>query len=599
MDSGTRDVLNAEDVLRDQDRRQDELFKLRRRLEEGYGTNSFPHICHACKQPIALRGAAQVVAGLREEHFFFKHFRPSPTCDVIEERLDRDTVRRLRYNGLKESWEHIRAKEMLFAYLQKEPRLVTSEHEKTIRDQATPRNYRKPDVRGIFEDKDIAFEIQVSPELLDVIVARKQFYCENSMFLMWVFLHFSTDKNFLQFFHKDILYSNNHNVFAFDEAAQARSLAMDRLVLHCFYHVPEVSSGELSYEWKDEFVTLDDLTFVNGRWDTFYYDTEGVAQTMREELAAQVPPPKEEKVWPKEVAEAAAAHGVHEEEIDLSAPNERVDNAVEFLREFYQRGYSLLRPQDEDPIDRLQRSDYPALNKRLDLNGPRASKRMADLFVKPEKMMFLEYICERDLLDLDVNLLSSEGHSMLLSIVMQYPDHREFEHRLALLFMKGYKLTIGDRGFLERLYDNNQHRKSKGNRMLLERWGYATIYAALRKVDVIDAMMSTDFLRAVLSLKTRTVLYREYNTLAEVSHHILQYKEGLTGVYKKALKKYGLYAQVCNEDRTGQVMALMEQFRGGRADDETDFYYFWSNHLEAVFPELMQVEDPRARTYVE
>ncbi len=484
---------------------------------------------------------------------------------------------------------------MFLAFLQKEPRLVTSEHEKTIRDQATPRNYRKPDVRGIFEDKDIAFEIQVSPELLDVIVARKQFYCENSMFLMWVFMYFNTDSNFLQFFHKDILYSNNHNVFAFDDAAQARSLAMDRLVLHCFYHVPELSNGELSYQWEDEFVTLNDLTFVNGRWDSFHYDTEGKAQAMRDELAARVPPPKEEEVWPNEVVETAAAHGVHEEDIDISAPNERIDEAVVFLREFYQRGYSLLRPQDEDPLDRLHRSDYPALNNRLDLNGPKASKRMADLFVKPEKMMFLEYICDRDRLEFDVNLLRSQGHSMLLSIIMQYPDHREFEHRLALLFAKGYKLTEDDRRFLERLFENNKDRKDKGNKMLLERWGYATIYAALHKTDAIDAMMSSDFLRAILSIKCRAVLYKEYNTLSEVALHILQYKEGFTGLFSDALTKYGMYAKVCNGDRTGQVRGLLLQHSGSRMDEDSEDYYRWSSSMETVFPELKRYRvDPRA-----
>ncbi len=54
-------------------------------------------------------------------------------------------------------------------------------------------NVRKfrPDVQAIYYGKNIAFEIQLSPDFLTTIVAREQFYIEHRTYLLWIFNTFN------------------------------------------------------------------------------------------------------------------------------------------------------------------------------------------------------------------------------------------------------------------------------------------------------------------------------------------------------------------------------------------------------------------------
>ena len=50
--------------------------------------------------------------------------------------------------------------------------------------------WRKPDVKALYGDKFIAFEIQLSTTFLSVIVERREFYLKNNALIFWIFNEF-------------------------------------------------------------------------------------------------------------------------------------------------------------------------------------------------------------------------------------------------------------------------------------------------------------------------------------------------------------------------------------------------------------------------
>lgn len=136
----------------------------------------------------------------------------------------------------------------------------------------------KPDVLAMFDDREVAFEIQLRSEKPDTIRDRQRIHEERGSYLVWV----SSDnvdlvsedyKNScldLKQVHKDIAFFNRGNFFIFNEGLSDFSVDKGELYLSAKWYVPTLDTPLIKYGWEEEAVKFSDLNFYGG--ECFYQD---------------------------------------------------------------------------------------------------------------------------------------------------------------------------------------------------------------------------------------------------------------------------------------------------------------------------------------
>ena len=230
-------------------------------------------VCALCQEPIYIAGGL----GRTRRRYHFKHFIDTPRCPYqTRGTLDQETIRKIKYNGAKESPLHQDMKTALAALLERDP-AVTDEVkvEKTFFHQDQGKVWRRPDIACTWDDRQLVMEIQISSDFVDVIVGREDFYREQNVFIFWVFSKFDPE----QFTTRDISVGNQKNCFVFNERGKILSEMTGILTFECHYKRPTVEQGQINDVWECRDVTLRDLTFDRNRMQAFWHDYD---QTKRD-----------------------------------------------------------------------------------------------------------------------------------------------------------------------------------------------------------------------------------------------------------------------------------------------------------------------------
>lgn len=210
--------------------------------------------CRLCKGPIFIR--AHFAGG--EHAPVFAHYPESPTdCPWYQGvNLKPDDARAAQYQGHQESALHRWLCETIAEVLGKDPRcqLVTVE---TYRRPAIAARGRFPDVYAELDGLGkFAIEVQLSKPFAPEIIARHLHYEAEGVALLWVFRELPPELP--QGFH-DVITLQRGNVFLFDDAALAASIAQGKLVLTALL---ETDRGGFL---KPRQASLDDLDRSTGR----------------------------------------------------------------------------------------------------------------------------------------------------------------------------------------------------------------------------------------------------------------------------------------------------------------------------------------------
>nr|VFK12444.1 MAG: hypothetical protein BECKLPF1236B_GA0070989_103519 [Candidatus Kentron sp. LPFa] len=290
IDLKTGEQLSAGDIL---NQAEDKIHLLRRELKEAQlslkkGDDSLTSIaCALCYQPV-------VIVGTQQQEYFFKHGYESGDCPIKTlGKYSQEEINRMKYNGAKESIRHIDLKSAISSALQGKNSACTDvQQERRITSRGLSKNWRKPDVQARCEEKQLAFELQLSTTFLDVIVEREKFYQSEKIFMLWVFDGFTESGS--RFTEKDIYYPNNRNAYAITDETRQRSRERRELVLMCHYQKPLIDSGAIVKQWMTREVTLSDLTFDKSTWRAYYFDYEKEEAQLAKQLKQQEPESFEE-----------------------------------------------------------------------------------------------------------------------------------------------------------------------------------------------------------------------------------------------------------------------------------------------------------------
>ncbi|MVN92676.1 DUF6035 family protein [Mucilaginibacter aquatilis] len=555
----TGEITEVEELFKDPVTREAEIFQLRTKIEKNIQTNTIELVCIYCKQAVAIRGRKRKEEG---SHFFFAHpFKSQPCIIKTDSRFTEDQIRRIKFNGAKESDLHNKLKGLIGHYLNEHPDVHDVKIDEVYRNKAISHEWRKPDVLAVYKNHTIAFELQLSTTFLSVVVGRTLFYQNQNVFLIWIFANFSLTNDLQKFTQKDVFYNNNFNVYVFDQQAWEKSKLEGQLILHCFYQVFYIEGEQVLNKWEERFITIDQLTFELVKTDVFYIDAEKSKAAAFEELGA---------IKQRELEEFV---------------NKRnkfvVERAIKAVRQCYKWGY-VPGIREYDPFDEIDTPErIELLNEQLGFSTKNVDF-VAKLFYKREKPDFLKFLCLKTVINIDTTLLANDGKNIFEEL-HGIDDLFEFKQYITFLFSKGYKLTEKDRELNERIYDKNYWNQSDHEKEQIHRWGYVLMCSEVISRNLMfDLLNKHRIIFAIASVKHDILISYGYDTLKQLVHHILDRHKDYGVLFIQALEKFDRMNLLLAEDKKGKLRAKIEAFNQNISEQESRY----NQLIFEIFPEL-------------
>jgi competence CoiA-like predicted nuclease len=269
FDCKTSKVIETKDFFNQYS--NDYLYDLRMKLQSAYkGRTDAIYVCRYCSEKLQLLGGNKGVNYNKGSYkvLHFAHSKSETECPQksSDTHFSKSEINIMKYNGQKEGEDHKKIKEFIAKYLR-----INESNNEGVTEVLIERNWRgndpstkvwkRPDVRCSFDDKKIAFEIQLSTTFLSVIEERQHFYKENQGFILWIFKDFVIDDNFRSLTDNDVIFSNNQNAFVLDEEAISKSEETDRLTFKCYFKNFDILEEKIVESWEMKWVTLNELIF--------------------------------------------------------------------------------------------------------------------------------------------------------------------------------------------------------------------------------------------------------------------------------------------------------------------------------------------------
>ncbi|MBZ0070640.1 MAG: DUF6035 family protein [Gammaproteobacteria bacterium] len=279
LDMRTGSIIPAHEAIGSD---YDQAMALRMELGEARARSEPVYVCPLCGTPVYL------VSRKETRRFFFRHELEDGRCPAkTRGELNEQEINARKYNGAKESYAHIRMKQIIAESLRCDPDFSDVKVEAVWRGQERV-TWRKPDVQAIYKGLAVAFEIQLSTTFLRVIAERRDFYQREGGLLCWVFKSYDEDRARLT--QDDIFYSNNHNLFLASENTLTESRNAGRFMLDCRWAEPYVANGQVEIRWSGRIAPFDEFQLDQKRQRIFLFDYEravGRARDESEEAAHQ------------------------------------------------------------------------------------------------------------------------------------------------------------------------------------------------------------------------------------------------------------------------------------------------------------------------
>lgn len=277
----------SEEIL---ERSQNEINRLRSQCYQAHKLGEAPpFVCGYCQQPVWLPATIE-----RSHHF--KHFKYPGIEECVYYSGVSVSIERLnarKYNGAKEGRKHKEYKELILQSLNRNQAVTDLKLEKVISisdcdDGEHKREWRKPDINGVFNNIHFSLELQLSTTWLSEIVGRTIFYRRLGYFLLWVFDKFYPEYTNRELAYSDVFCNNNENAFVFDQECYELSKAKNDLVLKCHYSKYEKDGFTITDSIKSETITFSSLTFNHNKKMVYYYDSLGEKKQIEEKIEAEM-----------------------------------------------------------------------------------------------------------------------------------------------------------------------------------------------------------------------------------------------------------------------------------------------------------------------
>jgi len=525
-------------------------FKIRYQIEEHLQNDTPIIICFFCKQPIKISGG-----GKKRKTLYFKHLNGSDDCQQkSDNNYTQEEIKRMKYNGAKESPKHFRLKNLIADYLKLTPNAKDVEIEKVFKDKAIPRKWKKPDVRADFNNIPVVFELQISTTFLSVIVARNVFYKRMQTFIIWIFDSFSIHSDLQKFTQKDIFHNNSFNVFVFDDEAIEKSKEENKFILKCYYKKQFIFGYEIKEKWEKILVSMDDLFFDSKTYQVIFHDSD------------------EEKFFLEKQIDGFKALVKQKKENDrkkeiLKRKEKEVESVLITLRDLYKRGV-FAGEHIYRQVNRLDIDSQRLLNEKLDLNRIEDKETKCPLinsYIKSgKKDFFASFIIKCQNVYINIQGIDKDGITLLQEIYRRekFPLREEF---IQDVFKSGYNLPKSDNDFLKKEYSKKDIKVKQ--RVLRTRF-YSKVSSTvfISQVYAIDTILFT-----ILSAKRKKVIGFRFSNLLGLANHAIQHYPSYWEFIDRAFEVFGTKEEIRKLDKKGTFENKEKMFKWGNHKLKKEF----------------------------
>lgn len=296
IDCETGDLIPADALLRIDEA---EFSALRRaameaRIKRKHGSSAVRFQCAICKRPLIL-SRHRAANGNR----WFTHDGKSEDCPWHEGyRISPEQTKALIYRGQQEGAKHQGLKRFLAQWLEADPLASGVNQEQTTFSQVMKGEWRRPDVKCVYQGHPVVFEIQLSYTFLSDVIERDEFYKREGIFIIWVF----ASPNLNRAVVTDEAFFNRRNLFVLDADAINQTDERGALTFNGYQQTPRLVDDSIVDGWESSYVPLNEVIFPQDTFRPYFFDYDTARNALMSELA-EVRCNKEGAAWHREVNE--------------------------------------------------------------------------------------------------------------------------------------------------------------------------------------------------------------------------------------------------------------------------------------------------------
>lgn len=249
-------------------------------------------ICPFCSQLVRIRGGLTQSGEKKKMGFHFAHLADTLECPIkTNYHIDDKQVDRIKFMGARESLLHFELKNIIAECLMLNEKTKGNFSdiyiENVVKSDSLEKKWKKPDIKSVYNNKKVVFELQLSTTWLGVITERQEFYKENETYIVWLFHNFDISDDTRKLTYNDVIYTNYQNAFVFDNEMYRKSQELNDLVLKVYYNTFYVEGENIENEWKGCVIKFSELKFDSNRFCIYYYNSEADKLKALEELDYQ------------------------------------------------------------------------------------------------------------------------------------------------------------------------------------------------------------------------------------------------------------------------------------------------------------------------
>jgi len=381
--------------------------------------------CPECDEKLTV-----AVSG--NNNIYFRHYPGSGYCILKDESIDNEVLQAQNsYLHNKESDRHKELKNLIGNSLKAIAEVQENSIVVDTKFIIKGNDKRRPDVYCLYGERELVFEIQLSPLSPRFIHQRLKFYVEHGIYVLWI-LDLKGDPFLLSNMQRDIKYLfKSQNLFSLDEQS-------DSLQLICNYKQPfQYEMREIRDKWIAKTVQLGDLKFDRQEVQVYYSDYAKERNNAQLALVHDI----RDSLAKKEVQ-------------DLVKQNQKIQQLIDKIGHHWKNDYNCYHLLQE--LVSLNDIETEILNSIVKLNRsnmerPPLCHYIGNYKKKSDKsyMSFIEFLLTQTVIILGINHKDPEGRGALIELYQNFDLAEKMYVLIPLLFKRGYVITGADENFLQ------------------------------------------------------------------------------------------------------------------------------------------------------
>ncbi|QQD12339.1 DUF6035 family protein [Sphingobacterium sp. UDSM-2020] len=491
------------------------------------------------------------------DNVYFRHKSSFIYCIYKDENISNELLNAYEDVRLaKESPRHKELKNLIGKLLYDEPNVELDSIDIDTKFLMKGGERRRPDVYCKYDNKEVAFEIQLSPLPLHYIQHRYQFYKKNNIYLIWI-LDIKGSAVILKSFERDVKYIWKHqNLFILNEHITSR------LELNCHYKIPFNDIGSYKEKWYETSINFDKLKFDEVEISCFFYDYLWMKTNVETEIL---------KFKQEEVLRLA--------DVENKQAKQNAAAAISSLREKINRwrnqDYSFYRMVET--ISNFDVLEIEELNRQIDLNLVKSGVPLFLYYIKeyvwinkdPKTTIVELILCSLNI-QFNINTKDISGHGVIQYLYLNKNLSIHLYKILPLVFLRKYKISAFDEVFI----------KENSSEVDFLRLHYFSFCEDDLEIEFVKGKFR--FLQFIESAIQMNMLESNQRSWVKYMMPIISNNKDLWIYIKDVFEKTRLGDELKRVDKKGTVSRKVIEFDLENIDQNIEAYQF----LVKVYPEI-------------